>query len=188
MDAILAEGTPAGGKQKHPHLVNQSGWRNHPGHDATGSVHVDELFLTAEQLPPELLDGRDWSPPILIMTALTYLVDVDEALAPTVVVPGSFRAMRSPKPGEMAWRGQGPRTVLAKAGDVLLFRSDVWHGGGANRSPNRDRLVVETVYGARKVANKFFPYVGFELADTTRQAASARQLRLLGFHPVSNYG
>ena len=95
-------------RHTHPHLVNQSGWRNHPGHDATGNIHVDELFLTSNQLPPELIDGMDWSPPIFIVTALTYLVDVDAELAPTVVVPGSFRAMRPPEPGEMSWGGQKP--------------------------------------------------------------------------------
>ena len=110
---------------------------------------MDELFLTATELPPELLSGfPEWEPPMQILTALTYLVDVDAALCPTVVVPcappsrppdvdlaqsegcercgsrGSHRAMRSPRPDERSWEGNGaPRTVLANAGDTLLFRS-----------------------------------------------------------------
>ena len=43
--------------------------------------------------------------------------------------------------------------------------------------------------GARKTANKFFPYsLEFELAEDTTRAATERQLRLLGYHGVSNYG
>lgn len=48
--------------------------------------------------------------------------------------------------------------------------------------------MCETVYGARKVAQKFWPYTGFTLAGATRAAASDRQLRLLGTHDISNYG
>ena len=49
---------------------------------------MDELFLTATELPPELLSGfPGWEPPMQILTALTYLVDVDADLCPTVVVP-----------------------------------------------------------------------------------------------------
>jgi hypothetical protein len=84
--------------------------------------------------------------------------------------------------------GVQPQTVLAKAGDALLFRSDVWHSGGKNASPDRSRYLCETVYGARKVAQKFWPYTDFVLEQATRAAATERQLRLLGAHAVSNYG
>ena len=47
---------------------------------------------------------------------------------------------------------------------------------------------AQTVYGARKVAQKFWPYTDFVLAQRTREAATERQLRLLGVHPISNYG
>ena len=40
----------------------------------------------------------------------------------------------------------------------------------------------------RKIAEKFYPYLDFELAEATRAAASERQLRLLGWHGISNYG
>ena len=40
----------------------------------------------------------------------------------------------------------------------------------------------------RKIAQKFYPYLDFELAPATRAAASERQLRLLGWHGISNYG
>ena len=82
--------------------------------------------------------------------------------------------------------------VLAEPGDALLIRSDVWHGGGTNRT-RETRYVVESVYGRRKLAQKFFPYVTSDRAKPlidprTERAASDRQRRLLGVHPVSTYG
>ena len=47
---------------------------------------------------------------------------------------------------------------------------------------------METVYGQRKVSQKFYPYLDFELAEETREAATERQMRLFGAHGISNYG
>jgi hypothetical protein len=168
------------------HLVTQKAWRNGPGHDSGGSLHVDELFV---ELPEELASDERYEPPIHIITALTYLVDVGPELCPTYVVPRSFRSGRRPKGGEMSWRGNTPMVVLAQAGDTLLFRSDVWHSGGVNRRADATRLLCETVYGQRKVAQKFWPYtMGFQLSPSTRAAATQRQMRLFGAHSISNYG
>lgn len=168
------------------HLVTQKAWRNGPGHDSGGSFHVDELFV--EGLPEELASDPRYEPPIHIITALTYLVDVGPELCPTYVVPQSFRSGRRPHTGETSWRDNTPMVVIAKAGDTLLFRSDVWHSGGLNVTSDTTRLLCETVYGARKVAQKFWPYVEFKLNPATRAAATERQMRLLGVHGISNYG
>lgn len=180
VDLLLSES-----EARRPHLINQSGWRHHPGHDAEGSLHVDE---TVVELPEELLaDKPGFALPIYYITALTYLVPTDVDLCPTFVVCGSHRSCRAPRDGEVRWQGREPQVVLAQAGDVLLMRSDLWHGGGTNRS-RRSRFVVETVYGRRKLSQKFFPYLDFELSPTIRAAATPRQRRLLGAHPVGNYG
>jgi ectoine hydroxylase-related dioxygenase (phytanoyl-CoA dioxygenase family) len=107
-----------------------------PGKDA---FHTDELFLPG--LPEAVAADPRFEMPLLIITALTYLTDVDRALCPTYVVPESFRSGRRPAAGETSWRGNAPLVVLAKAGDSLLFRSDVWHSGGTNHSADRTRLL-----------------------------------------------
>ena len=84
------------------HLVNQKGWRNHPGHDAQGAFHLDELFV---ELPEALASDPRYKPPILIITALIYLCDVDEDLCPTWVIPYSFRSGRRPNKAERSWNG-----------------------------------------------------------------------------------
>ena len=53
---------------------------------------------------------------------------------------------------------------------------------------NTTRLTVEAAYGARKVAQKFWPYLDFTLSADSRELATPQQLRLLGEHPLSNYG
>ena len=53
---------------------------------------------------------------------------------------------------------------------------------------NTTRLTVESAYGARKVSTKFWPYLDFVLSPETRKLATPRQLKLLGEHPLSNYG
>ena len=62
------------------------------------------------------------------------------------------------------------------------------HAGGNNTTENSTRLCVETVYGQRKVSQKFYPYLDFELAEETREVATERQMRLFGAHGISNYG
>ncbi len=83
--------------------------------------------------------------------------------------------------------------TMASAGDAKTFWSllapDVLESFGfTDFHAARRRFVCETVYGARKVAQKFWPYTGFQLAKGTRASASERQMRLLGQHGISNYG
>ena len=74
--------------------------------------------------------------------------------------------------------------VLAEPGDVLLFRSDCWHSAIVNLSANQARLVVETNFGAHKVAGGSYGGGGahrhLELAPETAAAATREQLRRLG--------
>lgn len=149
-------------------------------------------------MPEELASDPRYEPPILIITALAYLNGTSRQLCPTRVVPGSFRSgRRPPRDGEdydlsestaTSWGDKRAHVALAQPGDILLFRSEVWHAGGVNLTEDKTRLCVETAFGARKVSQKFYPYLNFQLAERTFEAATKRQLRLLGEHPQSNYG
>ena len=182
------------------HVITMKGWRNLPGYNGNrGSTpeapegagfHVDEMFT---EFPDEEMAGRAYGQdgaglPPLICTALTYLSGASWDLCPTRVIPQSHRSGRRPQPDERCWRENTPLTVIAQPGDCLIFRHNVWHASGNNVSEDV-RLCVETGFSQRKVSQKFWPYtLGFELAETTRAAATERQMRLLGFHSVSNYG
>ena len=81
MDAILGDTC---------HLVSQKGWRHAPGHNtARGAApgiegdgfHTDELFNG--EMPEEIAMDPRYKPPILIITALSYLNGTTPELCPT---------------------------------------------------------------------------------------------------------
>jgi hypothetical protein len=164
------------------HIIGVTAWRSHPGFRSE-PLHVDYLPVTwAERTLPDTVRV-----PMFILTAHFYCTDVTGDLAPTVVVPGSHRAARAPRPGESHWNGRAPETVLAGAGDALVFRSDVWHRGSGNSSPDAVRYLLQVHYGRREMAQHFSPFVGWQFNPAVLGAASKRQRRLLGDHAPGAY-
>ena len=124
--------------------------------------------------------------PLLIVTAYSYVNGTDRYRGPTRVVPGSWRSGRQPG-DEDSFGGNEARVVLAQPGDMLLFRSDVWHSASVNLTDGTARLVVETNFGASKVAGGAYggggPYRHLALSAATEEAATDGQLRVLGKPP-----
>lgn len=165
------------------HIIGMSAWRTRPGYNGWG-VHVDQIFVP---VPEEVLASPDYELPILVCTAHYYLSDITEDLAPTHVVTGSHRAGRGPQRGESDWNGRAPEPVLCRAGDVLFFRSELWHTGSANRTADESRYLLQVHYADRNVAQKFSPWP-WQYNPEILAVANDRQLRLLGRHPEGNYG
>ena len=165
------------------HIIGQTAWRNRPGFIG-GDLHADYLAM---ELPEQLLADSGFELPMQVCTAHLYLDDIDADLCPTLVIPGSHRAGRKPLPGETAWRGREPEPVLCNAGDLLFFRSDLWHAGSRNRTTDRSRYLLQVHYGRRMVAQKFSPYLHFRFNPEVLAAATPRQRRLLGEHQPSEY-
>jgi hypothetical protein len=165
------------------HLIGQTAWRSRPGF-VGGELHVDYLVM---QLPGSLLADPAFELPMQVCTAHLYLSDIDADLCPTLVIPGSHRAGRKPLPGESQWQGREAEPALCKAGDVLVFRSDLWHAGSRNRSTDRSRYLLQMHYGRRMVAQKFSPYLAWQFNPEVLAAATPRQRRLLGEHEPSEY-
>ncbi|MGJ7548596.1 phytanoyl-CoA dioxygenase family protein [Pseudomonas alloputida] len=164
------------------HVIGQTAWRSHPGYPGM-ALHLDHLPMA---LPPWLRERSDFSLPAQILTAQLYLSDIDLDIGPTWVVPGSHRAARPPQAGEEQWQGREAQPMLCQAGDVLVFRSDVWHSGGANSS-TRTRDMLQVHYGRRMVAQKFSPYLSWQFNSRVLEQATARQRRLLGEHEEAEY-
>ena len=146
-------------------------------------LHCDWLPVP---LPEHVLADPQVKIPAFITTAHFYLNDMYEELGPTKVVPGSHRSGRRPE-GETTWNGRGEQSVMCKAGDVVLFRSEVWHRGTANSS-DETRYLLQVHYAQRMITQKFPPYLGrFRFDPDILAVATPRQLRLLGDHVQSNY-
>lgn len=165
------------------HIIGQTAWRSRPGFIG-GDLHADYLAM---ELPEQVLADPDFELPMQVCTAHLYLDDIDADLCPTLVIPGSHRAGRKPRPGETAWHGRAPEPALCRAGDVLFFRSDLWHAGSRNRTTDRNRYLLQVHYGRRMVAQKFSPYLAFTFNPVVLAAATPRQRRLLGEHEPAEY-
>ncbi|KJH80104.1 phytanoyl-CoA dioxygenase family protein [Stutzerimonas stutzeri] len=165
------------------HVIGQTAWRSHPGF-VGGELHADYLAM---ELPEALLADPTFRLPMQVCTAHIYLDRIDADLCPTRVIPGSHRAGRKPRMGETDWKGREPEPVLCDAGDVLLFRSDLWHAGSRNRTADRSRYLLQVHYGRRMVAQKFSPYLQWHFNPDVLGAATPRQRRLLGEHEASEY-
>ena len=164
------------------HVIGMTSWQTGPGRpDQT--LHADWQPL---ELPEDVMADQRVRIPVYISTAHFYLDDMTEELGPTRFVPGSHRAGRAPN-GDTAWHGRGEQSILCNAGDVVMFRSEVWHRGTANRS-DRVRYLLQVHYAQRWIAQRFPPYLHrFRFDPGIVAMASDRQRRLMGDHPPGNY-
>jgi hypothetical protein len=164
------------------HIIGETAWRTHPGYRAE-PLHVDCVPFAGAGTASQ---GTRW-PPAVIITVHFYLTDVGAALGPTRIVPGSHRANRAPAPGENEWAGHHAENVLARAGDALAFRSDVWHAGSDNSTTSAVRYLLQVHYGRREMAQHFSPFMAWRFDSAVLAAASRRQRRLLGDHEPGPY-
>jgi hypothetical protein len=166
------------------HIIGETAWRCHPGFVGVG-VHADYLAM---ELPEEWLAAPDFVLPMQLCTAHYYLSDITPELCPTKVIPGSHKSGRYPQRGdETTWHGRGAEPVLCRAGDVLYFRSDLWHSGSRNTTADQVRYLLQVHYGRRQMAQHFSPYLEWRFNPAVLAACNRRQLRLLGDHRQGAY-
>jgi ectoine hydroxylase-related dioxygenase (phytanoyl-CoA dioxygenase family) len=166
------------------HVIGQTAWRCPPGFSGV-QVHAD--YVCAE-LPEEWASDPRFELPMHICTAQFYLNDITEDLCPTKVIPGSHKSGRYPQRlHETSWNGREAEAVLCKAGDVLFFRSDLWHSGSVNWTRNQTRYLLQVHYGRRMVAQKFSPYIDWKFNPEVLASCTPRQRRLLGDHGPGAY-
>ena len=169
------------------HLMSQNALYNEPG--VGGGWHLDDVC----QYPlPDDADGHDADcpPPCTVLQIFTPLTDVDtEDLAPTQVVPGSHLAGRKPPSGEdnPTFRDRGPVSILAKAGDAYCFNNQVWHRGPVNTT-DEPRLLAGATYSRRILAQRFYPFIDYQMPEHVWDGAGPRLQRFLGRHEKGAYG
>lgn len=178
----LAEATMGG----ECHVIGQTAWRSHPGHNGWGP-HIDRLFAP---MPEDMASDPRFTLPIYLCTAHFYLNDITEELCPTYVIPGSHKSggpVTKDEDDEVTWHGKKLEPVVCKAGDVLFFRSEVWHSGSLNKTEDQTRYLIQVHYSHRHIAQQFSPYITWLFNQEVIDAATPRQLRLLGNHRQTAY-
>lgn len=189
--AILAAIEPLLGEDCH--VIANTCWRNPPGAERShggGFWHID----AGPHVPRD--PGIPWDDripyPIFAIGAHIYLQDCDIDSGPTGVIPGSHRSGQAPTSyddADLTWQGRRAHPLLARAGDVALFVSDVWHRRLPTGAGDRGRFFLQAHYGRRDIAQRVRPsaavnHVGDE---ARRRIGSERERRLLGLHPPFFY-
>jgi hypothetical protein len=167
------------------HIIGQSAWRSRPGHNGWGP-HTDRVFV---EFPEGIADDPEFKLPIYLCTAHYYLDDLTLDLAPTWVVPGSHKSGKArvgTKDNEPEYNGKKMEPILCKAGDMLLFRSEVWHTGSKNES-DQIRYLLQVHYSHRWISQQFSPFLKWNFAPHILEIANPRQRRLLGEHKPTAY-
>ncbi len=140
-------------------------------------LHVDFLPV---HVPEPVQCSTDFVMPIFMATAHYYLDHMIPELGPTTIVPGSHRAGRAPQ-DETSWNGIETQAAMVKAGDVVFFRSDLWHGAWKNTHPTRRRYIMQVAYGMGYMQSNYPPMKYNEMyTPEVLGKATLRQRRLLG--------
>ncbi|HKX45625.1 MAG TPA: phytanoyl-CoA dioxygenase family protein, partial [Planctomycetota bacterium] len=113
---------------------------------------------------------------------------------PTAVVPGSHTS-GLPPPIEQEWAlelehaGRRSTPCLARAGDVALFVSDVWHRRLPPTERSTGRFFLQTNYARRDLAQRVLPTseVNHTTPESRARATTERERLLLGLHPERFY-
>jgi len=121
-------------------VLGGSSWTTGKGRSM--GLHVDYQPFG---LPEDVAQDPRVKIPVFIATAHYYLNDMSIELGPTTLVPGSHRSGRAPN-DETDWNGRKPQALLVNAGDVMLFRSDLWHGA-APHTADEHRYIMQVHYG-----------------------------------------
>jgi len=120
--------------------------------------------------------------PVFWVTVQVALTDIESIeYGPTQYVPASHYAGRIPDSEDEnpEFDGNGPVSVLCKAGDIYIQDPMCWHRGAPNRS-DRTRYIFQSQYATRWAYARFNLYNRVPVEDYDLKNASDRLLRVLG--------
>lgn len=159
------------------HIIANTAWRNPANQDGQHggqAWHID----AGPHVP--LPEGVTWPSniphPVFAVGAHIYLQDCNIEDGPTGVIPGShlsgqFPPMKSLMDDNLQYDGRGVEPLIAKAGDIAMFVSDVWHRRMPTRPGEEGRFFVQAHYGRRDIAQRL------QTADQANQLSSAARDR-----------
>ena len=174
-------------------IANTAWWQPSGNNDHLGRFwHID----SGPHVPRDAnvpWDARIPYPVFAIATHL-YLWDCPIEAGPTGVIPGSHTSGQAPplhRAGDdnLECNGRGVVSLLAEAGDVALFVSDIWHRRMAPGPGDPGRMFIQCHYGRRDIAQRIRPtsLVNHLSDEALAGARTPRQKTLAGLHPLGFY-
>ena len=132
--------------------------------------------------------------PIFAVATHLFLWDCPIEAGPTGVIPGSHTSGQAPPisraaDDDLEWDGRGAVSVVAEAGDVALFVSDIWHRRMPPGPEDPGRMFIQCHYGRRDIAQRIRPtsLVNHLSDEALARARTPRQRTLAGLHPLGFY-
>ena len=120
--------------------------------------------------------------PLFIVTALYCLTT---GKAEVAFCTGSHHAGRAPYEGEDSFHGNAAEPIEVEAGDVLLYRSDLWRQVVPLDDSSKTRHALRVHYSQPHIGHRFHPFVGQEGGATDDRYSSWR-LIITVFHVSSH--
>jgi hypothetical protein len=132
--------------------------------------------------------------PVFAIAVHVYIDDCALADGPTAVIPRSHRSGLVPPADRefddtLEFEGERTTPLLAKAGDVAFFASDIWHRRLPPRPGGTGRYFLQLNYARRDLAQRVRPtaLVNHTTAAARERARTERDRLLLGLHPERFY-
>lgn len=177
------------------HVIANTCWRNPPrekNRQGGGGWHVDAGPHIPHD-PAVRWDERIPYPVFAIGTHI-YLEDCPLACGPTAVIPGSHKCGTPPPSDQrdsdtLTCYDKSPVALTAKAGDVAMFVSDVWHRRMPTEADDTGRFFIQVHYARRDIAQRVLPTAAVNhLSEAAlARAETPRQKTLIGLHPRGFY-
>jgi phytanoyl-CoA dioxygenase PhyH len=176
------------------HVIANTAWWQQPGENQ----HLGRFWhIDAGPHVPRAA-GIPWDPripyPVFALAAHLYLADCPVNAGPTGVIPGSHKSGQAPPwervaDDDLAWEGRGTVPIVAEAGDVALFVSDLWHRRLPPGPDDPGRMFVQCHYGRRDIAQRLRPtsVVNHLSEEAFARARTPREKSLVGIHPLGFY-
>ena len=175
------------------HIIANTCWRNKAGAEhrhGGGGWHIDAGPHIPR--PPGLAWPAHIPYPVFAVGVHIFLEDCPLECGPTAVIPGSHKSGQPPDRGAdatLTYAGKKAVPLVASAGDVALFVSDVWHRRLPAGEGDTGRFFLQVHYGRRDIAQRVKPTRVVNHIDraAAERIASERERRLLGLHPRGFY-
>jgi hypothetical protein len=171
------------------HVIANTAWRQPPRENTHGGQrwHID----SGPHVPRPAGIPWDERIPYPVFAVATHLMLQDCPLeaGPTGVIPRSHTSGQSPPLDRMTdpdleWEGTGALPLVASAGDVLLFVSDIWHRRLPPTDGDPGRYFIQCHYGRRDLAQRLRTTsdVNHLSTEAIERATTKRERALIGLH------
>ncbi|MEM7018140.1 MAG: phytanoyl-CoA dioxygenase family protein [Pseudomonadota bacterium] len=177
------------------HVIANTCWRNPPREEAMqggGRWHIDG----GPHVPHDSsIRWDDRIPyPIFAIGVHIFLKDCPMACGPTAVIPGSHKSGEPPPPNrgrsmKLTCYDRGLVALEAKAGDIAMFVSDVWHRRLPTQEDDTGRFFIQVHYARRDIAQRVLPTddVNHLSERAIQYAKTDRQKTIIGLHKKGFY-